>query len=164
MGDAELPGSLPSQYREFVQYTQVRCVTCGVPIARYRGRYERLIKDGRMTKQQALDEVGLKKYCCRGAMLEPISLAIGIQFDHSGITGGSTKSDDAPISSFPIAAMNSKSQRGKIDKRKKKQPSKFGEIFPEEEEDLATKIGETETLVPSSVYTTKRRGRGVSTN
>ena len=42
----------------------IRCFTCGRPIAQDYHKYELLIKEGK-TNKEALDELGIKRYCCR---------------------------------------------------------------------------------------------------
>ena len=46
----------------------VRCFSCGKPIGHLWETYKELIKNGKQPKD-ALDELGLKRYCCRGLFL-----------------------------------------------------------------------------------------------
>ena len=42
----------------------IRCMSCGKPIAHLWKKYQELLKSGK-TPKQALDELGLERYCCR---------------------------------------------------------------------------------------------------
>jgi DNA-directed RNA polymerase subunit N len=46
----------------------IRCFSCGKPIAHLYAKYKELIESGK-TPKQALDELGLKRYCCRAKFL-----------------------------------------------------------------------------------------------
>ncbi|MCS7121312.1 MAG: DNA-directed RNA polymerase subunit N [Archaeoglobaceae archaeon] len=46
----------------------IRCFSCGAVIAHFYEKYKDLIKKGR-TPKQALDELGIKRYCCRRMFL-----------------------------------------------------------------------------------------------
>ncbi len=47
----------------------VRCFSCGQVVADKYEEYKRLIEEEKKTKGQALDIVGLRKYCCRRMLL-----------------------------------------------------------------------------------------------
>lgn len=49
----------------------VRCFSCGKVIGSKWEAYQKLLKDGKSTKE-ALDEVGLERFCCRGALLSHV--------------------------------------------------------------------------------------------
>jgi DNA-directed RNA polymerase subunit N len=51
----------------------VRCFTCGKVIANKWQRYKSHLEDG-MTKEKALDTVGLTRYCCRRMFLGHVEL------------------------------------------------------------------------------------------
>ncbi|MCD6279886.1 DNA-directed RNA polymerase subunit N [Candidatus Micrarchaeota archaeon] len=42
----------------------IRCFTCGAPIAQHYDNYVKLLEEGK-TPSEALDELGIKRYCCR---------------------------------------------------------------------------------------------------
>jgi DNA-directed RNA polymerase subunit N (RpoN/RPB10) len=46
----------------------IRCYSCGKPVAHLYEDYLEKVKLG-MPKKQALDELGLKRYCCRSLFL-----------------------------------------------------------------------------------------------
>lgn len=46
----------------------IRCYSCGKPVAHLYEEYLEKIKSGK-SKKQALDEVGLERYCCRALFL-----------------------------------------------------------------------------------------------
>ncbi|MFH1238050.1 MAG: DNA-directed RNA polymerase subunit N [archaeon] len=46
----------------------MRCFSCGKPIAHLYVKYKKLVEEGKSQKD-ALDEVGLKRYCCRAQLL-----------------------------------------------------------------------------------------------
>lgn len=49
----------------------VRCISCGTPIAVVWDEYNKLIEDGKSVKE-ALDAVGLERFCCRGAVMSHV--------------------------------------------------------------------------------------------
>ena len=51
----------------------IRCFTCGKPIGHLYEKYKELLKKG-VDKGKALDEVGLKKYCCRAVFISHVEL------------------------------------------------------------------------------------------
>ena len=51
----------------------IRCFSCCKEIASKWEKYQKLIKDG-STEAQALDEVGLKRYCCRRMFLGHVDI------------------------------------------------------------------------------------------
>ena len=51
----------------------VRCFTCGKVIAHLWETYKELLKNGK-TRSQALDIVGLKRYCCKRMFLSHVEL------------------------------------------------------------------------------------------
>ena len=46
----------------------IRCFSCGKPIANLYKKYKELVEEGK-SKKEALDEVGLERYCCRAQIL-----------------------------------------------------------------------------------------------
>lgn len=52
----------------------VRCFSCGQVIADKYDAYIKLIKDEKKTPEQALDILGIKKYCCRRMYLSHVDL------------------------------------------------------------------------------------------
>lgn len=46
----------------------IRCFSCGKPIAHLYEKYKELILEGK-TQKQALDELGVERYCCRAQFL-----------------------------------------------------------------------------------------------
>lgn len=46
----------------------IRCQTCGKPIAHLWEDYKEMVKDDK-DKKEALDELGLERYCCRATFL-----------------------------------------------------------------------------------------------
>ena len=52
----------------------IRCFSCGKPIAHLWEEFSKLVKDKENPKK-ILDDLGLKKYCCRGMFLGHIELA-----------------------------------------------------------------------------------------
>jgi DNA-directed RNA polymerases I, II, and III subunit RPABC5 len=51
----------------------VRCFSCSLVIADKWEKYQLLIKQGR-TEAEALNEVGLKRYCCRRMFLGHVDI------------------------------------------------------------------------------------------
>jgi len=51
----------------------VRCFSCAKEISSKWEKYQQLIKDGH-TEAKALDEVGLKRYCCRRMFLGHVDI------------------------------------------------------------------------------------------
>ena len=52
----------------------VRCFTCGAVIGNKWQRYIQLVQEDHKTEQQALDILGLKRYCCRRMLLTHVDL------------------------------------------------------------------------------------------
>jgi len=51
----------------------IRCFSCAKVIADKWEKYQQLIKEGR-TEAQALDEIGLTRYCCRRMFLGHVDI------------------------------------------------------------------------------------------
>jgi DNA-directed RNA polymerase subunit N (RpoN/RPB10) len=49
----------------------VRCFSCGKPIGSKWEDYQKLLEEGKSMKE-ALDEVGLERFCCRGAIMSHV--------------------------------------------------------------------------------------------
>jgi DNA-directed RNA polymerase I, II, and III subunit RPABC5 len=50
----------------------VRCFSCGQLVADKYDKYINLIKNEKKTEQEALDALGVKKYCCRRMFLSHV--------------------------------------------------------------------------------------------
>jgi len=46
----------------------MRCFSCGKPIAHLYAKYKEMVKSG-ISHKDALDQLGLERYCCRAAFL-----------------------------------------------------------------------------------------------
>jgi DNA-directed RNA polymerase subunit N (RpoN/RPB10) len=46
----------------------IRCFSCGKPTAHLYTKYKEMVEEGKSQKD-ALDELGLKRYCCRAGFL-----------------------------------------------------------------------------------------------
>lgn len=51
----------------------IRCVSCGKPVGHLWESYQEKIKKG-MSKKQAMDELGLERYCCRALFMGHVEL------------------------------------------------------------------------------------------
>ncbi|MCC7570097.1 DNA-directed RNA polymerase subunit N [Candidatus Micrarchaeota archaeon] len=51
----------------------IRCFTCGRPIAQDYHEYEKMLKEGK-TQKEALDALGVKRYCCRRMFISYVDL------------------------------------------------------------------------------------------
>ena len=51
----------------------IRCFSCGKPVGHLWNKFQELVKSGKSAKE-ALDELGLKRYCCRALFLGHIEL------------------------------------------------------------------------------------------
>ena len=49
----------------------VRCFSCGKVIGSLWEKYLKLLEDGK-TKKEALDELKVEKFCCRGAIMSNV--------------------------------------------------------------------------------------------
>ncbi len=54
----------------------VRCVSCGYVLGRKQYPYENLINQG-FSQEEAMDALGIKRYCCRRHVLSPQVLPLG---------------------------------------------------------------------------------------
>lgn len=59
-----------------------RCITCGKTLGMYQTTYENLISQG-FSPKDAMDKLGITRYCCRVRVLSPAQFIIGAQFDES---------------------------------------------------------------------------------
>ena len=50
----------------------VRCFSCGTVIGSKWEDYQKLLEDGKTVKD-ALDELGLERFCCRSAMMSHVN-------------------------------------------------------------------------------------------
>ncbi|UCD04149.1 MAG: DNA-directed RNA polymerase subunit N [Candidatus Woesearchaeota archaeon] len=51
----------------------IRCMSCGKPVAHLWEQYDKRVKAGEEPKQ-VLDDLGLKRYCCRALFLGHVHL------------------------------------------------------------------------------------------
>ncbi len=51
----------------------VRCFSCGKPIGHLWEKYKKLLEQG-LTPKEALDKLGIKRYCCRQIFLTHVDL------------------------------------------------------------------------------------------
>jgi len=51
----------------------IRCFSCGKPVAHLWEKYVERVKNGE-SKEKVLDDLGLKRYCCRALFLGHIDL------------------------------------------------------------------------------------------
>jgi len=49
----------------------VRCFSCGKPIGSKWDKYQKFLADGKSVKE-ALDDLKLKRYCCRAAVMSHV--------------------------------------------------------------------------------------------
>lgn len=49
----------------------VRCFSCGKPVGNVWEEYKKIVADGKSVKE-ALDAVGLKRFCCRSAIMSHV--------------------------------------------------------------------------------------------
>ncbi|MEM0044229.1 MAG: DNA-directed RNA polymerase subunit N [Sulfolobales archaeon] len=57
----------------------VRCYTCGYPIARHWDEFKRRVEAGEDPKK-VLDELGVRRYCCRRILLSHVPLIYEIAY------------------------------------------------------------------------------------
>ena len=51
----------------------VRCFSCGAPVGAFYEEYKKLVKKGK-TQKDAMDGLGIKRYCCRRMLLSQVDL------------------------------------------------------------------------------------------
>ena len=51
----------------------IRCFSCGKPVAHLKEKYDEMINNG-VKPKDALNKLGLKRYCCRGLFLGHVEL------------------------------------------------------------------------------------------
>ncbi|MBN2478208.1 DNA-directed RNA polymerase subunit N [Candidatus Micrarchaeota archaeon] len=51
----------------------VRCFSCGAVIGQYYEKYLKLVEEGK-SKKEALDELGIDKYCCRRMFISHVDM------------------------------------------------------------------------------------------
>lgn len=51
----------------------VRCFSCGTPVSAFYEDYQGLVKKGKSAKE-AMDSLGIKRYCCRRMLLAQVDL------------------------------------------------------------------------------------------
>ncbi|KAK8894315.1 DNA-directed RNA polymerases I, II, and III subunit RPABC5 [Tritrichomonas musculus] len=81
----------------------IRCFTCGNILGNKWEAYNQMISDG-MAPKQALDRLGLKRFCCRRMMLAHVDLIdrmlrytrtdAGVDIDSEGVSDSETGSND----------------------------------------------------------------------
>ena len=52
----------------------VRCFSCGKVIGNLWNKYQEMVQDQEIPEGDALDQLGLKKYCCRRMLLTHVNL------------------------------------------------------------------------------------------
>lgn len=52
---------------------EVRCYTCGMPVAQYYEEWRKRIAEGENPKE-ILDDLGLSRYCCRRMIITHVEL------------------------------------------------------------------------------------------
>ncbi len=52
----------------------VRCISCGKPVGHLWEKYKQMVDKDLVDKKEALDKLGLKRYCCRALFLGHIDL------------------------------------------------------------------------------------------
>ncbi|MFW5865929.1 MAG: DNA-directed RNA polymerase subunit N [Nanoarchaeota archaeon] len=52
----------------------VRCISCGKPIGHLWEKYQEKVASGE-NKKQAMDELGLERYCCRSVFVGHVDLS-----------------------------------------------------------------------------------------
>jgi DNA-directed RNA polymerase subunit N len=57
----------------------VRCYTCGYPISRHWEEFRRRVSAGENPKK-VLDDLGIKRYCCRRTLLAHVPLITEIAY------------------------------------------------------------------------------------
>lgn len=57
----------------------VRCYTCGYPVARHWDEFSRRVRNGEDPKK-VLDELGVRRYCCRRILLAHVPLINDIMY------------------------------------------------------------------------------------
>ncbi len=55
----------------------VRCISCGKPVAQLWSKYKEKVSAGEEPKK-VLDELGLKRYCCRSLFLTHVDTLLQI--------------------------------------------------------------------------------------
>lgn len=49
----------------------VRCFSCGKPIGSMWEKYQKILEEGK-SREEALNELKLKRFCCRGAVMSHV--------------------------------------------------------------------------------------------
>jgi len=52
----------------------IRCFTCGKVVAQYQLRYEKVMEEGEKTQEEILDDLGMKRSCCRTCFITHTNL------------------------------------------------------------------------------------------
>ena len=52
----------------------VRCYTCGKPLVQYYSEFKRRVSNGE-DPAKVLDDLGIKRYCCRRTMLAAVDVS-----------------------------------------------------------------------------------------
>jgi DNA-directed RNA polymerase subunit N (RpoN/RPB10) len=70
---AQLQGEANKQVKGEVMIIPVRCFSCGKPIGQLWEKYKERVNNGEDPKE-VMDELGLKRYCCRQIFLGHVDL------------------------------------------------------------------------------------------
>ena len=73
----------------------VRCLTCGKVIGNKWDKFETLISEG-VSPKQAMDQLGLNRYCCRMRMMNPFKVAMRSE-RQIGISGLEEPTEDLNV-------------------------------------------------------------------
>ena len=57
----------------------VRCMTCGAPIAQYWREFQERVSRGE-DPEKVLDELGVKRYCCRRTLLAHVPAIYEVRY------------------------------------------------------------------------------------
>jgi len=52
----------------------VRCISCGKPVGHLWEKYKKLTEKDGLGGKEAMDKIGLKRYCCRALFLSHVDL------------------------------------------------------------------------------------------
>ena len=52
----------------------IRCISCGKPIGHLWAKYKELTEKKLVGKKKAMDQLGIKRYCCRALFLGHVDL------------------------------------------------------------------------------------------
>jgi len=82
---------------DLTQLPPIRCVTCGKVLANKWEPYRQLLREG-YTPEQALNHLGINRYCCRTRIISPSQLPLGVIFQPVVSTEGSIPASERSYS------------------------------------------------------------------